>query len=399
MFQFSEEDFVRQRLPESQNSEQSPRFRDDICVKVVGLPDEYDAFIARRIVEVAREVHAPVAKAADCRVNVNVIFTTEPQALVDLDQAIRLEKPDNPVLAQDHTNRGRLLALDHRDSDALAAWDAAIKLVRDYDDAHVLRIELLLRLKRYEEAIAPLQAAVRLQEGNPSAHYNLAVALSRTGHKEEADKEFAIHRQLAQKPAPTGPTLTPQNSNTTALLIAVSPVDENTVWAVGTGSTDVVTTDGGNTWRSGVVPTSNAGDIQLRDVQGVSAQVAYVLSIGNLPTDFGFPIDVHAHEPETIYVVPIKSDSEHFPLDGRLRVYRSRTGGNEWEALTNGLPQEHCYVNVLRDAMAVDRLDSCGVYFGTTGGQVYVSADSGDSWAPIVRDLPAVLSVEVQTLP
>ena len=120
---------------------------------------------------------------------------------------------------------------------------------------------------------------------------------------------------------------------------------------------------------------------------------------GNLPTDFGFAIDVHAHEPQTIYVVPIKSDSEHFPLDGRLRVYRSRTGGDEWEELANGLPERNCYVNVLRDAMAVDRLDSCGIYFGTTGGQVYVSPDSGESWSAIVRDLPAVLSVEVQTLP
>ncbi len=120
---------------------------------------------------------------------------------------------------------------------------------------------------------------------------------------------------------------------------------------------------------------------------------------GNLPTDFGFPIGVHAHEPETIYVVPIKSDSEHYPLEGKLRVYRSRTGGNEWEALTDGLPQSDCYVNVLREAMAIDSLDPCGVYFGTTGGQVYASADSGDSWAPIVRDLPAVLSVEVQVLP
>ena len=120
---------------------------------------------------------------------------------------------------------------------------------------------------------------------------------------------------------------------------------------------------------------------------------------GNLPTDFGFVIDVHAHEPETVYVVPIKSDSEHFPLEGKLRVYRSRTGGNEWEPLARGLPQSDCYVNVLRDAMAVDSLDSCGVYFGTTGGQVYASADAGNNWAPIVRDLPAVLSVEVQTLP
>jgi hypothetical protein len=135
-------------------------------------------------------------------------------------------------------------------------------------------------------------------------------------------------------------------------------------------------------------------DVMRSDNAGES----WVEVSGNLPTDFGFPIDIHAHEPDTIFVVPIKRDSEHFPLEGKLRVYRSRSGGNEWEPLTQGLPQRDCYVNVLRDAMAVDSLDACGVYFGTTGGQVYASRDAGDSWAPIVRDLPAVLSVEVQTL-
>src|SRR5437868_4783024 len=135
-----------------------------------------------------------------------------------------------------------------------------------------------------------------------------------------------------------------------------------------------------------VMRSDNAGD-SWREVSG------------NLPSDFGFPIDIHAHEPDTIYVVPIKSDSEHFPPDGKLRVYRSRTGGNEWEELTKGLRQRDCYVNVLRDAMSADSLDPWGICFGTTGGQVYASADAGDSWAPIVRDLPAVLSVEVQTLP
>ena len=119
---------------------------------------------------------------------------------------------------------------------------------------------------------------------------------------------------------------------------------------------------------------------------------------GNLPSDFGFVVDVHAHEPDTVYVLPITSDSMHFPPDGKLRVYRSRVGGEEWEPLTKGLPQANCYVDVLRDAMAVDTLDRCGIYFGTTGGQVYVSSDEGDSWDSIVRDLPAVLSVEVQTL-
>ncbi len=147
--------------------------------------------------------------------------------------------------------------------------------------------------------------------------------------------------------------------------------------------------------RPGVLFMQKHWDVMRSDDAGESWREVS----GNLPTDFGFPIDVHAHEPETIYVVPITSDSHHYPPDGRLRVYRSRTGGGEWEALTEGLPQRHCYVNVLRDAMAVDALDPCGVYFGTSGGQVYVSPDAGDHWTPIVRDLPAVVSVEVQTLP
>ncbi|HEV1287791.1 MAG TPA: sialidase family protein [Bryobacteraceae bacterium] len=146
--------------------------------------------------------------------------------------------------------------------------------------------------------------------------------------------------------------------------------------------------------RPGVLFMQKHWDVMRSDNAGDSWQEVS----GNLPTDFGFVIDVHAHEPETIYVVPIKSDQFHYPPDGQLRVYRSRSGGNDWEPLSKGLPQSDCYVNVLRDAMSVDSLDSCGVYFGTTGGQVYASADAGDSWAPIVRDLPGVLSVEVQTL-
>jgi photosystem II stability/assembly factor-like uncharacterized protein len=150
-----------------------------------------------------------------------------------------------------------------------------------------------------------------------------------------------------------------------------------------------------NPSRPGVLFMQKHWDVMRSDNAGDSWKEVS----GNLPTDFGFVIDVHAHEPETIYVVPIKSDGEHFPLDGKLRVYRSKSGGNEWEELAKGLPQRDCYVNVLRDAMAVDSLDKCGVYFGTTSGQVYGSADAGNSWAPIVEHLPAVLSVEVQTLP
>lgn len=209
--------------------------------------------------------------------------------------------------------------------------------------------------------------------------------------------------------------------------ILLDPRDPNRIYIAISAAGAFRTTDGGETWQPinrGLMTTNELPDSQpevgfcvhnlaihpnrpdvlfmqkhwdvmrSNDAGGEWHEVS-----GNLPSDFGFPIAVHSHEPETIYVVPIKSDSEHYPPEGKLRVYRSRTGGNEWEALTNGLPQRDCYVNILRDAMAVDLLESCGIYFGTTGGQVYVSADSGDNWKAIVHDLPAVLSVEVQTLP
>jgi len=208
--------------------------------------------------------------------------------------------------------------------------------------------------------------------------------------------------------------------------ILLDPKDPERIFVAISAAGSFRTEDGGRTWKtinrglhSGFLPdpTAEIGhcvhrlamhpsnpdrlfmqkhwDVMRSDDAGANW---YEVS-GNLPSDFGFPIHVHAHEPETVYVVPIKSDSEHYPPEGKLRVYRSRTGGNEWEALTDGLPQKDCYVNVLRDAMAVDSLDPCGVYFGTTGGQVYVSPDGGDHWTAIVRDLPSVLSVEVQTLP
>jgi photosystem II stability/assembly factor-like uncharacterized protein len=223
----------------------------------------------------------------------------------------------------------------------------------------------------------------------------------------------------------TGPAWQPGAGGMCLHTIMIDPVAHNRIFTAISAAGVFRSDDSGTTWRpmnkglrSEGIPDSDAvvghcvhslamhparpdvlfmqkhWDVMRSDNAGES----WTEVSGDLPTDFGFAIDVHAHEPETVYVVPIKSDSEHFPLDGQLRVYRSRTGGGDWEPLTKALPQSNCYVNVLRDAMAVDSLDSCGIYFGTTGGQVYASNDAGDNWEPIVRDLPAVLSVEVQTL-
>jgi len=223
----------------------------------------------------------------------------------------------------------------------------------------------------------------------------------------------------------TGPKWQPGAGGMCLHTIILDPKDEKRMYIAISAAGAFRTDDGGATWkpinrglRSQYIPNPEAevghcvhhvtmhrsrpGVLFMQKhwdvMRSDNAGDKWTEVSGDLPTDFGFAIDVHAHEPETIYVVPIKSDSEHYVPDGKLRVYRSKSGGNEWEALSKGLPQSNCYVNILRDAMAVDSLDSCGVYFGTTGGQVYASADAGDSWAAIVRDLPAVLSVEVQTL-
>jgi photosystem II stability/assembly factor-like uncharacterized protein len=115
-----------------------------------------------------------------------------------------------------------------------------------------------------------------------------------------------------------------------------------------------------------------------------------------LPSTFGFPIRVHPRDPETIFTLPLNGDMEgRFPPDAAAAVWRSRDGGQTWQDMREGLPQEACYFTVLRQAMGGDRRDPAGVYFGTNSGSVFASADEGETWQEIARHMPTILAVEV----
>lgn len=117
-----------------------------------------------------------------------------------------------------------------------------------------------------------------------------------------------------------------------------------------------------------------------------------------LPSTFGFPIAVHPGQPGTIWVLPLNGDSAgRYPPEASAAVWRSRDGGDTWQDCREGLPQAHCFFTVLRQAMAVDRDEQPGVYFGTNTGSIFASLDEGDSWSEIARHLPTVLCVDVVT--
>ena len=117
-----------------------------------------------------------------------------------------------------------------------------------------------------------------------------------------------------------------------------------------------------------------------------------------VPSDFGFCMAIHPHDPDVVYIVPLESDSYRCTPEGKMRVYRTRNGGKSWEPLTNGLPQKNAHETVLRDALTVDALNPAGVYFGTRSGKLYASADGGTAWKLVSDGLPQVLCVRVAVI-
>jgi hypothetical protein len=114
-----------------------------------------------------------------------------------------------------------------------------------------------------------------------------------------------------------------------------------------------------------------------------------------VPSDFGFAMVMHPHNPDCVYILPVESDEFRCTPEGRLRVYRTRNAGASWEPLTRGLPQKGAYETVLREGMAADSLHPLGLYFGTRSGQLYSSVDEGKSWKRILEGLPAVVCVKI----
>jgi hypothetical protein len=122
-------------------------------------------------------------------------------------------------------------------------------------------------------------------------------------------------------------------------------------------------------------------------------------SIGDgLPATFGFPVVVHPRRPGVAYVYPLVADAHRLPPDGKARVYRTSDAGATWSALTDGLPQEHAYLTVLRDGMCADAGEPPGIYFGTRSGELFASRDDGDAWTSVTRHLPDVLVVRAAVI-
>jgi photosystem II stability/assembly factor-like uncharacterized protein len=224
---------------------------------------------------------------------------------------------------------------------------------------------------------------------------------------------------------PTRPQWQPGGAGLILHHIVPHPDDEKQVW-VGMSAVGVFhTADGGATWepRNRGTRSDYAPEDQRYPEFGQCVH-SVTLAAGNpnrlyqqnhcgmyrsddggrswqsieqgLPSSFGFPTAAHPRDQETLFLVPLNGDSKgRFVPEGKAAVYRTRDAGGHWQALRNGLPQENAFFGVLRQAMATDRMDPAGVYFGTSSGSLYASADEGESWSSLAEHLPQIHSVEV----
>lgn len=222
---------------------------------------------------------------------------------------------------------------------------------------------------------------------------------------------------------PTCPEWMPGNGGLCLHTIVPHPTDPKQMWVAASAVGTFYTSDGGATWqaqnkglRADYMPPESQAEVGFcvhkmgmapgnpnllyqQNHQGVyrsenGGQTWQWINEG-LPSTFGFPLVVHPHDPNTIYVIPLNGDDRgRFMPEGAAAVWRSRDRGDNWERLSGGLPQSGAYLGVLREAMATDSLPEPGIYFGTSTGQLFGSFDGGETWTEIAAYLPPISGVE-----
>lgn len=254
------------------------------------------------------------------------------------------------------------------------------------------------------------------------AHGVLYAGVEPAGLFRSTDGGESWEHIAALREHPTRPNWFPGNGGLCLHSIVTHPSDPNQIW-VGTSAAGIFySADGGKSWEPRIQGTRDPYDpagpdrtwggcvhklVRAADeplllyhqfhtgvYRSDNGGQLWQEITNNLPSDFGFPMVVHPRDRDTIYTVPLH-DMGRVMMEGRGQIHRSRDGGANWTALTNGLPPEHAYFNVLREGLAIDSLDPAGVYFGTNTGQVFASANEGDGWSMIADFLPRILSVEV----